>query len=443
MSTETSYVLRCALAAVIVALVLAAAAWGQTDEATPVAPVVAPAAEPAPAAAPQPPFIGKMWAETASRVYIRSGPGTAYYPVAIVNVGTEVTVTADDGTWKQILPPAECFSLIAKKYVELADAEAKTGTVTGENVNVRAGPYHSELVKDPYARQGAVAAGTPVTVLGAWTGTLDGEQMEFYKIAPPKDARAYVASQFCKYDRPLASAVRPTPAGSGGETVILPPDTTAQQFANLEKALDEACKKPSVDKIDPDELARLAGHYQKVADATRDEHVKASALYRVQWINQRIALIAALAKARSAAEAIDQRISGVGTPAAPVQPTGATAPTGQTTPAEKKFTEVGRIEVGVFTEIEPNRFRLVGTGPGGIEQTLCYVEAVPGGPDLKSLLGKRVGVVGTKNFVTSWQQHLIYVREVEVLDAPAAEAPPATPPATPAPAPTDGQTAAP
>jgi hypothetical protein len=412
----TSCLFSRARAALTVALIPAAAAWAQPEAATPATPA---AGQPA-AVAPKPPYVGQIQAKENSRVYARGGPGTVYYPVAILQSGAEVIVTEDDGVWKQLVPPADCFSLIAKEFVELRNAEAASGTVTGENVNVRAGPVHGDLVKDPYRVQCSLGSGTAVTILGTWTGTLDGEQKTFYKIVPPPAARVYVLGLLCRFLRPYQAAQTSPTAGAGAQAVR-PADTSATQFANLETALVAACNRPAVDQIDPDELARLSTHYQEVANVTRDPKVRVFAEYRVKWIGQRIALIAALAKAKSAAEAIDQRrAAGEGT-APPI------LPTGQESPAESRFTETGRVEIGVYTEIEPNRFRLVGAGPRGVERTLCYVEAVPGGPDLRKLLGKRVGVIGTRNFVPSFQQHLIYVREAEVLDEPAPQTRPAEP----------------
>ncbi len=421
MSTESSYMLRCALAAVIVALVAATAAWGQVAAAPAVTEAPAPAVE----ETHTPPFVGRMWAKDAtSKVRVRCGPGTAYYPVCLLKVGTEVTVTADDGTWKALLPPPGCFSLITTKHVTVDPADATVGKVTGNSVNIRAFPFYTKNFKNP-ERHTSLNTGDTVKIVGKWNGTLDGEQHEFYKIAPPTTVRVYVSSEFCKFDR----AFDPTVARAGQPDVVpAATDLTPKKFDNLEKALRAACGKPSVEKIDPDQLKDLAARYQAIADGTSNKQIKANAVYRVKWINQRLALIDAYHRALQAEAAIDRRLERATDPAPPLRPVESPQP------LVKKFTAVGRIQVGVFTEQYPTRFRLVGPGPGGPpggDQTLCYVEAVPDGPDLKSLLGKRIGVIGTKNYNTTWRQYLIFVREAEVIEKSPATPKPTTRPAVP------------
>jgi hypothetical protein len=419
MSTESSFLVRCALAAVIVVLVAAAAVWAQTTPA-PGTPETVTIIQPPAAESPKPPYVGKMWELSGKSVFARSGPGTAYYHVAILPTGTQVVVLADDGIWKTILPPKGCHSLIVKKHVETTDGQA--GRVTGENVNVRAGPHYAETHKFVYARQGSLNVGDTVKILGEWSGKVDadGPMHEFYRIEPPTGVVVYVASQFCKYVRPY----RPAPGPStGGPAPPLPTDDpTPKQFDNLEKALRGATGKPPA-QIDPAELKHLALRYKEVADATRNKYIKSVCEHRVQWIDQRLMLLAAFHSAEDAARKIEGRLDAIAGAGGPVL-----TPAAAERPVQKRYDAIGRVAVSaLFAEQAPNRFRLVAADANGVEHTVCYVESIAGGPDLGRLVGQRIGVIGTDQYIPSWRQHLIYVREADVLEAPKTpEAPAAT-----------------
>ena len=59
---------------------------------------------------------------TTNDVYVRSGPGTNYYPVQRLKRGDVVEVYRHDpGGWYAIRPLDECFSWIAAEFVEPRD----------------------------------------------------------------------------------------------------------------------------------------------------------------------------------------------------------------------------------------------------------------------------------------------------------------------------------
>src|SRR3972149_5417514 len=100
-----------ALTAVVLVLSKAAAAGGQET-------VQAPA--PAPTPAPAVEYVGEV---TGNRVYVRSGPDVNYYPVTQLDAGARVQVGGEAYGWVQILPPAGCYSLIDKSYVDRGTAD--------------------------------------------------------------------------------------------------------------------------------------------------------------------------------------------------------------------------------------------------------------------------------------------------------------------------------
>ncbi|MFA7238416.1 MAG: SH3 domain-containing protein, partial [Phycisphaeraceae bacterium] len=81
-----------------------------------------------------PPFTGVI---NNNDVYVRSGASKNYYDVAKLQSGTVVQVRELLYGWYAIDPPPGSFSYVSQAYVQLA-ADGKTGTVTGDNVRVRA-----------------------------------------------------------------------------------------------------------------------------------------------------------------------------------------------------------------------------------------------------------------------------------------------------------------
>jgi uncharacterized protein YgiM (DUF1202 family) len=182
-----------ALLSLAAALALTAAAprsaMAQSMPALP-APGAAPAALPAPgaaapAAAPEEtkPFVGVI---TGDKVYIRSGPGNAYYEMGQLAKGDLVQVTEARLGWYKILPPNGTFCMIAKDFVDV-DASGQNGTLKGDFVNVRAGTalYPN---REPSAVLATLRKGAKLTILGSTD--------KYYQIAPPDNARVYISPQF-------------------------------------------------------------------------------------------------------------------------------------------------------------------------------------------------------------------------------------------------------
>ncbi len=77
---------------------------------------------------------------TGNDVYIRSGPGSSYYPCGKLNKGDKVKVVGDaDGVWSKIVPTAGSFSWISAQYVKPDTSDPSIGIVTGDDVRVYAG----------------------------------------------------------------------------------------------------------------------------------------------------------------------------------------------------------------------------------------------------------------------------------------------------------------
>ena len=165
---------------------------GATPAATPVASPTTPAASATPVApqgsgtqevaAVTQPFVATI---SSDRVYVRAGPGTAYYEMGQLGKGDLVYVVGSSRGWYQILPPNGTFCMIAKEF---ADVDASgTATVKGDYINIRAGTALNRT-RDPSAVLTVVRKGTKLRVLG----TTD----KYLEVAPPEKAYVYISPQF-------------------------------------------------------------------------------------------------------------------------------------------------------------------------------------------------------------------------------------------------------
>ncbi len=125
-------------------------------------------------------------------VYVRSGPGENYYPTLKLDKGAAVTVVGIKFDWLKILPPEGSFSYVAKVHVERR-GDGSVGRVSRPDLLVKAGSTLNTL---KYAVQAKLNEGDDVHILG--------EQDEYFKITPPKDAYLYVNKQFVDPVKPIA-----------------------------------------------------------------------------------------------------------------------------------------------------------------------------------------------------------------------------------------------
>lgn len=162
------------------------------------------------------PYIGEI---TGQDVYVRSGPGTAYYFTTKLNAPTRVTVMGHKYRWAEILPPAGSFSWIYRNYVKLDSANPGIGIVTGDTVRVWAG---SEGVApaNSSSMQAKLNTGDQVRLLET------GGTGDYYKIEPPPAARLYVSLDYVKYVGPVPAikpVLPPRPGTTAAEAKPTPP----------------------------------------------------------------------------------------------------------------------------------------------------------------------------------------------------------------------------
>lgn len=151
-------------------------------------------------------------------VYIRSGPGTAYYFSGKINAPARVTVVDQKNNWSKIIPPEGSFSWISKDYVDVEPKNEQIGTVTGDSVRIWAAAEYLEP-KVSHSQQTKLNEGDQVKL----TGEIKGG---YYKILPPTGAHLWINSRLLKYTGEIP---KPKP-------IILPPKpqpATAQDLESI------------------------------------------------------------------------------------------------------------------------------------------------------------------------------------------------------------------
>lgn len=131
----------------------------------------------------QSPWEGEV---SGMNVYVRSGPGSNYYPTTKLNRGDHVLVVGEKFGWWRITPPPESFSFVDKASVRRQPGSS-TGDITRDKTYVRAG---SHLSGRKTSTQVVLSRGATVEIIGEAEG--------FYKIAPPRGAGLYMSREYVK-----------------------------------------------------------------------------------------------------------------------------------------------------------------------------------------------------------------------------------------------------
>jgi uncharacterized protein YgiM (DUF1202 family) len=216
-------------------------------------------AAPAFAAEDQPPpvenakfnFAGVINADS---VLVRSGPSDNYYITGKLAKGTPVTVVGIKFEWLKIVPPEGSFSVVAKNLVT-RDANATTGRINADNVNIRAG---SSVVPLKVTVQCKLPKGADVTIVG--------EDDAYYQITPPADAYLYVSQKFVE---PLKQVAAAAPARS----VVRPiekvekkaDDANIELVKTREKPLEQPGAESLANPIVPIEVAKIPPTTQPIS----------------------------------------------------------------------------------------------------------------------------------------------------------------------------------
>ncbi len=128
---------------------------------------------------------------TADDVYVRSGPGTAYYFTGKLNESDQIIVVGQKYGWMEIMPPNGSFSWISKNYVEQDTNNPQIGIVSGDSVRVWAGSPNQDPMRSS-SLQTKLDKGDTVKLTGEEVG-------DYYKIDPPAGAHLWINNRYLKY----------------------------------------------------------------------------------------------------------------------------------------------------------------------------------------------------------------------------------------------------
>lgn len=348
---------------------------------------------------------------TGDSVYVRTGPGTAFYEWGKLYKGDKVRVMGDlDGVWSKIQPLPDSFSWISAQYVDVDRSDPTIGTIKGDNVRVWAGSplYSPERSTTP---QGKLNKGDKVKIIGQPVNN-------YYKISVPSlpDAYYWVSTQ---YTKPIPREVAPsgpiaTPLNNSGVTIkpyIPETSTTSVVGPNLPAMaanvvdVNSAAIAESEIKVTP-----LDKYYvlQKQVEEERAKPINEQDYSSIKKMLQEIVDDKDAGKAAIFAQAVLDRISGIelalnvddivkqqneqfnqskeNIEKAYAKKMGEVQDLG-------KYAVIGKLEK--FLMLGSGNYRVVDTSDP--DKTICY--AVPNekiaGRDLSGFIGKKVGLVGT------------------------------------------------
>lgn len=384
------------------------------------------------------PFYAEI---TGDNVLFRSGPGRNFYDCGKLNKGDKVKVVRQQFSWFEIVPPPKSFSWISMQYVERDPANPGFGKVTGDRVRVYAGsgrvpPHHSTSL------QGKLNKGERVK--------LQGEPLDdYYKIAPPPFAYMWVSTHFSKALPPTAKVepavgetvvkvpptgdvapavetppvVKAIPAGDVPEvvkfdpsvkTTVVPvvpepavpaPEELVLTGTRLEqyKALGEKIKAEKAKPIDEQDYKLIKKALTEIIndkEAGKVSRYSKTVLRQVEGYELALAVIQ---KVRLQKEQLDKKTTGINetraAKLAAMKDLGRFAVTGKLQP---------------FTLYGAGHYRIVDDSG----KMLCY--ALPSGlasqTDLTSLIGKKVGIVGTIQPHLPTKKAMVRFSEIVPLD---------------------------
>lgn len=397
----------------IVAFVLASvASAGLAGRTAPAEKTITPPGE---AETPTFPYFAEI---TGDNVLFRSGPGRNFYECGKLNKGDKVKVVRQLFSWYEIVPPPKSFSWISRQYVKKDLKNPGYGEVTGDHVRVYAGsgrvpPHHSTSL------QGKLNKGERVKLQGQ---PLD----DYYKIAPPAFAYMWVSTYFSKPLPPTAKVepadvlpvvkvqpvVEAPPAGDVPAVVKVPVTGEVPAVVKFDRAV-KAVVAPVAPKPVPEEIIMLTGtrleQYRALKEQLKAENLKEADKRDYKAMKKALIEIANDKEAGNAAKfaqklvmtikgcelaiAVDEKLR-----FQKEQLDKKTAGIAETRAAKlAAMKDLGRFAVTgtlqPFTLYGPGHFRIVDE----FGKMLCY--ALPSGlasqTDLTSLIGKKVGIVGT------------------------------------------------
>jgi len=372
-------------------------------------------------------YIGEL---TGSNVYVRSGPSSHAYPCTKLSAPTRITVVGAKDEWLKILPPDGTFSVVSRKYVT-ADEDGKFGTITGDNVLVRAG---GDLKTSDFSMpQTRASSGERVQIIGQ----LDDQLGQWYQIVPPADAFFWISAEYVKMvedsevsaattrpspipdvaEPPALKVVEMKPGDSLPEELTMKPTTRSAgatkatgegefaQWEAAEKLLHVEFAKPS----DERDIAGLIARYESIK-VSPGSSLKPYIEARLEFLNAALTYEEDIDQMKESAEQAamkqkqyQQRLEGI-----KLQPA---SPSQREIHSVRGVIRPSYVYAGGVTA--PRRFLVIDPSS---KTVLAYAQSSDGSIDLQEYVGLYVGLRGDSSYGRGLKIDIVEVSGVDVLD---------------------------
>lgn len=398
-----SFALRLSLFIIAPLITLASLAPAQEAVTAPQEPIIAVAADVNEANVPSFPYFARI---TADDVYVRSGPGTNYYPCGKLNKDDKVKIVGRKHSWSHIVPPTSSFSWISAQYVKIDADNPGRGIVTGEAVRVYAG---SDFIEPMHSEQPQLKLNTNDTVV------LLGEEKDgYYKITPPNGAYLWVSTEYTEPMQAGPAVSKPSvltsePNDLNHPTAVVPtPLSTEAKRLNEYRAIQG---KINAEKQKPFAQQDYSSLKQALLEIANDKNAGKAARYS-QYMIEQIKRCELAMQADKQLSLQDQQL----------QQTRQRIEKARDKKIEEfehkdlaKFAVMGQFQTSNVYGAEPQlrHYRILNDS-GNI---ICY--ALPAGQaagaDLSTFLGKKVGLVGTIEPYPQIKGALVRFTQIELL----------------------------
>jgi hypothetical protein len=374
----------------------------------------------------------------ANEVYIRGGPGQSYYPTDKLRIGQEVEVYRHDpGGWYAIRPVEESFSWVSARF--LKPGEGNLAVIAEENVAARVGSRFSDIRDVIQVR---LHKGEVVELLeGKQAGTGPGAE-RWCKITPPAGEFRWVFGKYVdpeyprdgvrrrqKTDSVLAQADGAGPGASAAETASPGPSPRAKHGFVAARTGDVSRAPTTPRSTSPAEFqAELDAIEMELSVMVVEEptvwtfdslRMRADALFnqaetavergRARVLANKIARFSDLKQRSDAVAALREETERSNRQLAILSPRLHAAD--QPSEADRRFDGVGKLTEVLSPKIGAPRYALIGDQG----EVRCYVTPAPG-VSLRSYLGRRVGINGTRGYMPEQRAQHLTARRVSVVE---------------------------
>ena len=395
-------------------------------------------------------WVGRV---TARDVNVRSAPSGDAYACLRLSRPAQVQVVEATGEWLAIEPPPGAFSVISRDFVEPSE-DGRTGTVTGMNVNVRAGTrlYDWEGTTDHRQVQTRLDRGDSVVILGS--------AGDYYKIAPPEGVRFYITAQYVERVAAGEAEVEPIPldgeledefevdvdgepdvdaeedveevdadpeSDDGKASVVIEEsmeevESAVEQFEALEAKLQAEFERPAEQR----DLRKLLVAYRNL-DVGKKGYLK-------PYVDSRIQFLEIALQRRVRREQIQEMIQDALQRQREFESARSRVEVGETGRPEPSFAATGVLRPSELYPGDGGRPRRYAVLEPGTRKTVAYAQSTRGTIAWSDYVGKRVGLVGERIHdgeltVIETETVVALSDEIELPEPPAPVVKPYTPPA--------------